>query len=103
MRMRKLGSSGLLVSELCFGAMTLGGSDGLWGQVGKLGQNDADALIGAALDAGVNLFDTANIYAHGRSEEILGRSLKNVGVARDDVVVATKVASPMGDGPNRGG
>lgn len=103
MRMRKLGSSGLFVSELCFGAMTFGGSDGLWGQVGKLGQNDADALIGAALDAGVNLFDTANIYAHGRSEEILGRSLKNVGVARDDVVVATKVASPMGDGPNRGG
>ncbi len=103
MRMRKLGSSGLFVSELCFGAMTFGGSDGLWGQVGKLGQDDADALIGAALDAGVNLFDTANIYAHGRSEEILGRSLKNLGVARDDVVVATKVASSMGRGPNRGG
>lgn len=103
MRLRKLGSSGLFVSELCFGAMTFGGSDGLWGQVGKLGQDDADTLIGAALDAGVNLFDTANIYAHGRSEEILGRSLKNLGVARDDVVVATKVASSMGDGPNRGG
>ncbi|NNH32445.1 aldo/keto reductase, partial [Rhizobium sp. SEMIA 4085] len=103
MRLRKLGSSGLFVSELCFGAMTFGGSDGLWGQVGKLGQDDADTLIGAALDGGVNLFDTANIYAHGRSEEILGRSLKNLGVARDDVVVATKVASSMGDGPNRGG
>lgn len=103
MRMRKLGSSGLFVSELCFGAMTFGGSEGLWGQVGKLGQEDADALVGAALDAGINLFDTANVYAHGRSEEILGRSLKNLGVVRDDVVVATKVASSMGDGPNRGG
>lgn len=103
MRLRKLGSSGLFVSELCFGAMTFGGTDGLWGQVGKLGQEDADALVGAALDAGVNLFDTANVYAHGRSEEILGRSLRNIGVARDDVIVATKVASSMGDGPNRGG
>lgn len=103
MRLRKLGSSGLFVSELCFGAMTFGGKDGLWGQVGKLGQEDADALVGAALDAGVNLFDTANVYAHGQSEEILGRSLRNIGVSRDNVIVATKVASSMGDGPNQGG
>jgi aryl-alcohol dehydrogenase-like predicted oxidoreductase len=103
MRMRKLGGSGLFVSELCFGAMTFGGSDGLWGKVGKLGQEDADVLVKAARDAGINLFDTANVYANGRSEEILGRSLKNLGVSRDDVVIATKVASAMGNGPNHRG
>jgi aryl-alcohol dehydrogenase-like predicted oxidoreductase len=103
MRMRKLGSSGLFVSELCFGAMTFGGTDGLWGQVGRLGQEDADGLVQAALDAGINLFDTANIYANGRSEEILGQSLRNLAVARDDVVVATKAAASMGQGPNQRG
>lgn len=103
MRMRKLGESGLFVSEMCFGAMTFGGTDGIWGHVGKLGQEEADALIRAALEEGINLFDTANIYANGRSEEILGKSLRNLGVARDDVVIATKVASAMGEGPNRRG
>lgn len=103
MRMRKLGESGLFVSEMCFGAMTFGGTDGLWGQVGKLGQDDADALVRTALDAGINLFDTANVYAEGRSEEILGRSFRNLGVAREDVVIATKVASAMGNGPNARG
>ena len=103
MRMRKLGDSGLFVSELCFGAMTFGGSDGLWGQVGKLGQDEADVLVRAALDAGINFFDTANVYAHGRSETLLGQSLRNLGVPRDDVVIATKVASAMGEGPNHRG
>ncbi len=101
--MRKFGNSGFFVSELSFGAMTFGGADGPWGKVGRLGQEDADALVKAALDAGINLFDTANIYANGRSEEILGRSLKNIGVARDDVVIATKVLGAMGEGPNRQG
>jgi aryl-alcohol dehydrogenase-like predicted oxidoreductase len=63
MQMRKLGESGLFVSELCFGAMTFGGTDGLWGKVGRLDQEDADALVKAALEAGINLFDTANVYA----------------------------------------
>jgi aryl-alcohol dehydrogenase-like predicted oxidoreductase len=103
MRMRKLGNSGLFVSELCFGAMTFGGTDGLWGKVGRLGQQDADGLVRAALDAGITLFDTANVYAEGRSEEILGQSFRNLGVARDDVVIATKAASSMGEGPNRRG
>jgi aryl-alcohol dehydrogenase-like predicted oxidoreductase len=103
MQMRKLGQSGLFVSELCFGAMTFGGTDGIWGKVGRLGQEDADALVKAALDAGINLFDTANVYAHGRSEEILGRALKNLGVSRRDVVIATKVAAAMSDGPNHRG
>lgn len=103
MRMRKLGNSGLFVSELCFGAMTFGGTDGLWGQVGKLGQAEADALVKAALDTGINLFDTANIYADGRSETMLGQSLRNLGVSRDEIVIATKVASAMGEGPNKQG
>jgi aryl-alcohol dehydrogenase-like predicted oxidoreductase len=104
MRMRTLGNSGLFVSELCFGAMTFGGTDGIWGQVGRLGQADADTLVKAARDAGINLFDTANVYANGRSEEILGQSFRNLGIARDDVVIATKAAASMRSGPNgRGG
>jgi aryl-alcohol dehydrogenase-like predicted oxidoreductase len=103
MHMRKLGSSGLYVSALGFGAMTFGGTDGLWGQVGQLGQGEADDLVRTALDSGITLFDTADVYADGRSEEILGRSLRNLGVARDDVVIATKAASAMGPGPNRRG
>ena len=103
MRMRKLGQSGLFVSEMSFGAMTFGGTEGIWGQVGKLGQEEADVLVEAALDEGINLFDTANVYANGRSEQILGQSLRNLGVARDDVIIATKVSSAMGEGPNRRG
>lgn len=103
MRMHRLGDSGLFVSELCFGAMTFGGVDGLWGQVGKLGQEEADALVRCALDSGINLFDTANVYADGRSESMLGQSLRNLGVPRDEVVIATKVASAMGEGPNMRG
>ena len=103
MKMRKLGGSGLFVSELSFGAMTFGGTDGLWGQVGRLGQDDANTLVQAALEAGINTFDTADVYANGRSEEILGRALTTIGVSRDDVVIATKGFSAMGEGPNRRG
>ena len=104
MRMRKLGQSGLFVSELCLGVMTFGGTDGIWGQVGRLGQDEADTLVKTALDAGVNFLDTANTYADGRSEEMLGQALRNLGVVRDDVVIATKVAAPVGEGQNmRGG
>lgn len=103
MRMRTLGHSGLFVSELCLGTMTFGGSEDMWGQIGRLGQDDADALVKTALDAGINFIDTANIYAGGQSERILGQAFKNLGVARDDVVVATKVMGPMGDGPNARG
>ncbi|MEZ5924783.1 MAG: aldo/keto reductase [Hyphomicrobiaceae bacterium] len=103
MRYRRLGHSGLFVSELCLGTMTFGGSQGMWGQIGQLGQQDADNLLRAALDAGINFIDTANIYANGRSEEILGQSLKNLSVPREDVVIATKVHGQMGDGPNARG
>lgn len=72
MRYRTLGPSGLLVSELCLGTMTFGGSEGLWGQIGQLRQDEADRLVKAALDAGINFIDTANVYAGGESERILG-------------------------------
>ena len=103
MRQRRLGQSGLFVSELCLGTMTFGGSGGMWGQIGQLGQGEADALVGAALDAGITFIDTANVYAEGRSEEIVGQALRNAGVRRDEIVVATKVHGPMGDGPNARG
>ena len=101
MRYRRLGHSGLFVSELCLGTMTFGGTDeDFWGQIGKQDQDAADTLIRTALDAGVNFIDTANVYASGRSEEILGRSLKNLNVPRDEVVIATKVHGQMGKDPN---
>ncbi len=103
MRYNRLGHSGLFVSELCLGTMTFGGSDDMWGQIGKLEQDEADSLVRTALDAGINFIDTANIYAGGRSEQILGQSLKNLGVARSDVVIATKVHGQMGDSPNARG
>ncbi len=103
MRYNRLGHSGLFVSELCLGTMTFGGSDDMWGQIGKLQQAEADGLLKTALDAGINFIDTANIYAAGKSEEILGQSLKNLGVSREDVVIATKVHGPMGAGPNARG
>ena len=103
MRMRPLGRSGLFVSELCLGTMTFGGSEGFWGQIGRLGQDEADGLLKTALDAGINFIDTANVYAGGMSERILGQALKNLGVPRDEVVIATKVLGPMGEGPNARG
>lgn len=103
MRYNRLGHSGLFVSELCLGTMTFGGSDDMWGQIGQLRQEEADALVKTALDAGINFIDTANVYASGKSEEILGQSLKNLGVARDQVVIATKVHGQMGEGPNARG
>ncbi|MFQ6547673.1 aldo/keto reductase [Aestuariibius sp. 2305UL40-4] len=100
MRYNRLGHSGLFVSELCLGTMTFGGSDDMWGQIGQLQQEEADGLVRAALDAGINFIDTANVYASGKSEEILGQSLRNLGVKREDVIIATKVYGQMGDGPN---
>lgn len=100
MRYRRLGPSGLFVSELCLGTMTFGGSGGIWGQIGQLQQDEADGLVKTALDAGINFIDTANVYAGGESERILGQSLRNLGIKREDVVIATKVFGQMGDGPN---
>lgn len=96
MKYKQLGRTGLRVSELCFGTMTFGGK-GFWKAIGQLPQDAANDLIARVLDAGVNFIDTANVYSEGESERMLGEAL---GSRRKDVVLATKVLSPMGPGPN---
>jgi aryl-alcohol dehydrogenase-like predicted oxidoreductase len=99
MRYRQMGRTGLFVSEICLGTMTFGG-DGPWRAMGGLEQDAVDAMVGASLAKGVNFFDTADVYSRGESERLLGRSLKNLGVKRSDVVIATKVFGTTGPGPN---
>ena len=104
MRMVTLGRTGLFVSELCLGTMTFGGSEGtMWGNIGQLQQTEAERLVGQALDAGINFFDTADVYSAGASEEITGQALRNLKVARDSVVVASKVFGETGPGANMRG
>ena len=103
MRYNPLGRSGLYVSELCLGTMTFGGGDGMWQVVGRVQQEEADTILKAALDAGINFIDTANIYSEGASETILGQGLKNLGIARNQVVIATKALGRMSPGPNGAG
>jgi aryl-alcohol dehydrogenase-like predicted oxidoreductase len=100
MRYNRLGRTGLFVSELCLGTMTFGGGAGIWDQIGNLQQEDAERLIGRALDAGINFIDTADVYSAGLSEEITGQALKNLRVPREDVVIATKVFGVTGNTPN---
>ena len=97
MKHRRLANTGIYVSELCLGAMTFGGV-GQFQAIGALGQEEADILVHRSLDAGINFFDTANVYSAGRSEEMLGTAL---GARRPDVIVATKVRGRMGEGPNQ--
>lgn len=98
MKYRLLGRTGVWVSEIALGTMTFGGQDHpVYGHFGALGQVEADRLVGAALDAGVNFVDTADVYADGESEELLGRAL---GRRRPDVLLATKLIAPVGPGPN---
>jgi aryl-alcohol dehydrogenase-like predicted oxidoreductase len=91
MKYNQLGKSGLLVSELCFGTMSFG-SSGYWSVVGSLDYNYSKRLVDIALDAGINYFDSADVYSHGQSEEILGKALKD---KRNEVVIATKVRGRM--------
>jgi aryl-alcohol dehydrogenase-like predicted oxidoreductase len=110
---KQLGRTGLFVSEICLGTMTFGASkEGTWGSMsgldaetvdramGALGQAIVDRIVASALAAGVNFIDTADVYAGGQSEVRVGQALKNLGVARKDVVIATKVFNPAGPGPN---
>lgn len=91
-----LGRSGLSVSRVCLGMMTYGSPS--W-RPWVLDEDHAPPFVRRALEAGINFFDTADMYSNGRSEEILGRTLREF-ATRDQVVVATKVFFPMGDGPN---
>ena len=100
MRYRALGRSGLRVSELCLGTMTFDGGDGMWKAIGQVGQDDADALVKAAFDAGINFFDTADVYSEGASETMLGQSLRNLGIPRNEAVIATKAFGRVHPGPN---
>jgi aryl-alcohol dehydrogenase-like predicted oxidoreductase len=100
MNYKPLGNTGILVSTLCLGTMTFGSGQGLFKHVGSVNQAGADELIKASIDAGVNFFDTADAYSGGESEETLGQSLKNLNIARKDVILATKVYSRTGPGRN---
>lgn len=103
MRMNRLGHTGLFVSELCLGTMTFGGTGDIWSQIGALQQGEADALVRGALDGGINVLDTADIYSNGLSEEITGQAIRNLGIARNEVVLATKAFGETGPGANARG
>lgn len=98
----KLGNSGLEVSPICLGCMSFGSAEGWVHNEWALNEEDSRAIIKKALELGINFFDTANVYAYGASEEILGRAIRDF-ANRDEVVIATKVFSPMRRGPNGGG
>jgi aryl-alcohol dehydrogenase-like predicted oxidoreductase len=93
MRMRTLGGTGIKVSPYCLGAM-------MFGAWGNPDHEESIRIIHAALDAGINFIDTADVYSAGESEEIVGKALRG---RRDDVVLATKAHSPMGEDPNMRG
>ena len=105
MEYKTLGDTGLLVSTICFGTMTFSGHStgpdkGIWQAIGNVDQAGADALVKTCFDAGINFFDTADVYSEGESEKMLGQSLKNLKIARKDVVIATKVYGRVGPGRN---
>lgn len=102
MRYNRLGQTGMMVSELCLGAMTFGNRPGGFFQH-DLDQAGSTALVRQAIEAGVNFIDTANVYSEGQSEQFTGQALRDLGIARDSVVIATKGMGPMGTGPNEGG
>jgi aryl-alcohol dehydrogenase-like predicted oxidoreductase len=103
MRLKKLGNTGLLVSELCLGTMTFGNDKGIWSSIGQLQQSDVDGIVRSALDGGINFIDTADVYHAGQSEVMTGQALRNLGVPRDRYVLATKVLGRMGPGANEVG
>ncbi|OKO69216.1 aldo/keto reductase [Bradyrhizobium sp. NAS96.2] len=96
MEYRNLGASGLKVPALSFGTGTFGGQGPLFSAWGRSDASEARRLIDICLEAGVNLFDTADVYSNGASEEILGAAIKG---RRDKVLISTKTGLPMGDGP----
>ena len=96
MKYNQLGKSGIRVSELCFGTMTFGGR-GTWSNIGTVERQNAAQMVSTCLAAGINFFDSADIYSDGLAEEILRQAL---GTHRPDVIIATKVRGRMGRGPN---
>ena len=100
MEYRVLADTGVFVSELCLGAMTFGGRGQMWEVIGGMDQDAVDRMVARALDAGINFIDTADVYAAGESETMVGRAIRG---RRTEVVLATKVRGRMGEGPNRVG
>lgn len=101
MKYNHLGNTGLLVSELCFGAMTFGGR-GIWKAIGQQSMDDARELMVTAVENGINFFDNANAYSEGLAEEIMGEILKELPDS-NELVIATKLRLRMGSGPNQVG
>src|SRR5580692_6999950 len=97
MEFRRLGNSGLKVPVLCFGAATFGGGGELFKAWGTTDVAEATRLVDICLEAGVNLFDTADVYSRGLSEEILGQAIAG---RRDKVLISSKTTFPMSEGPN---
>lgn len=102
MKYNLLGNTGLKVSELCLGAMTFGGR-GFWTAIGTLPQKQVNNLIKQSVDGGINFIDTANVYSEGLSEQMTGQAIRDLGIKRNDLVIATKVRGKMGEGPNDSG
>jgi Predicted oxidoreductases (related to aryl-alcohol dehydrogenases) len=102
MKYNLLGNTGLKVSELCLGTMTFGGR-GMWTAIGTLPQDEVNELVKQSVDAGINFIDTANVYSEGLSEKMTGQAIRDLGLKRDDLIIATKVRGTMGAGPNNSG
>lgn len=96
MKYNFLGNTGVLVSEICFGTMTFGGSEeGIWGNIGRVQQDEVNQMMKTVVDAGINFIDTANVYSFGKSEQLLGQSIIDLGLNRNNLVIATKVRGRM--------
>jgi len=100
MKYNTLGHTGILVSELCLGTMTFSSAEGMWKSVAGVDQKLADELLRLALEAGINFVDTADIYTNGESEKTLAQAIANLGIARKDIVIATKAYGRTGPGRN---
>jgi len=100
MKYNTLGNTGLLVSEVCLGTMTFAAAEGRWKPIAGVDQLLADQLLKASFDAGVNFVDTADIYSDGESEKTLAGAIRNVGIARKEIVIATKAFGRTGPGRN---
>src|SRR4051812_45162219 len=101
MEFRQLGKSGLHVPVLCFGTGTFGGSTDFFKAWGATDVAEARELIDICMEAGVNFFDTADVYSNGHSEEILGAAIAHL--PRESVLISTKATFPFGEGPNNQG
>ena len=97
MEYRQLGNSGLRVPALSFGAGTFGGQGPLFGAWGTIDAREASRMIDISLEAGLNMFDSADVYSDGASEQVLGEAIKG---RRNKIILSTKLALPVGDGPN---